>query len=171
MRCAVPSLVASVVLCARVGGAQELHALTALPASDPAYAQLAALDRAGCAPARVSPHRPFLVRDVERAVARFAGNASCGGRIATALATRFTAPPRDSLPSNLAPDLAAAARESVDDTPRLRIGAKLTLRGTALARGEFEPLWAGVRSRDEGTPPVVADARARGFLGVPDEIL
>ena len=171
MCCAMASLVASVVLCARVGGAQELHALTALPVSDPAYAQLAALDRAGCAPARVSPHRPFLVRDVERAVARFASNASCGGRIATALATRFTAPARDSLPSNLAPDLAAAARESVADSPRLRIGAKLTLRGTSLARGEFEPLWAGVRTREEGTPPVVADARARVAWGGSSRVL
>jgi hypothetical protein len=43
-----------------------------------------------------------------------------------------------------------------------RLGAKITLRGTALAKGEFEPLWAGVRPRDEGTPPLVADARVRG---------
>src|SRR4051812_28057077 len=53
------------------------HALTTLPIGDAAYAQLTALDRAGCRPARVSPHRPFMVRDVERAIARFASTPHC----------------------------------------------------------------------------------------------
>jgi hypothetical protein len=43
----------------------------------------------------------------------------------------------------------------------IRAGAKITVKGTALSKGEFEPLWAGVRDRDEGTPPVVLDARGR----------
>ena len=147
----------------RVSSSQALpHALTTLPIGDPAYAQLAALDRGGCRPARVSAHRPFFVRDVQRAIARFSNNSQCAGPLATALATRFTSPPQADLPTDVAPDLAAAVRESADDsTEHVRLGAKITLRGTALAKGEFEPLWAGVRPRDEGTPPVVADARAR----------
>jgi hypothetical protein len=138
------------------------HALTTLPIGDPAYAQLSALDRSGCRPARISPHRPFLVRDVERATAGFAHNAHCAGPLAASLATRFSAPPKPTLPRDIAPDLAAAVRESEPDTlDTFRFGARATIRATALARGEFEPLWAGVRPRDEGTPPVVVDGRAR----------
>jgi hypothetical protein len=37
----------------------------------------------------------------------------------------------------------------------------VTLTGTALSKGEFAPLWAGVRDRDEGTPPAVLEARGR----------
>jgi len=137
-------------------------ALTTLPIGDPAYAQLSALDRGGCVPARVSPHRPFIVRDVQKAIAQFSGDKRCAGPLASALAVRFTPAPKPELPSNIAPDLAAAIRESSDDSTEVfRVGAKATLRGTALAKGEFEPLWAGVRPREEGTPPVVADARAR----------
>jgi hypothetical protein len=138
------------------------HALTTLPIGDPAYAQMAALDRVGCRAARVSPHRPYVVRDVQRAITRFPEDARCGGPLAAALAARFTIAARPELPGNVAPDLAAAVRESADDTTEVfRIGAKGTVRATALARGEFEPLWAGVRSRDDGTPPVVADGRLR----------
>jgi len=138
------------------------HALTTLPIGDPAYAQLTALDRIGCTPARISPHRPYLVRDVQRAIARFPDDARCRSPIATSLATRFTARPKAPVPTDIAADLAEAIRESAPDTlDTFRIGGKATLRGTSLARGEFEPLWAGVRPRDEGTPPVVLDVRAR----------
>ena len=136
--------------------------MTTLPIGDPAYAQLTALDRTGCRPARISPHRPYLVRDVERAVAKFPSDSLCIGTIASALATRFTSPAPPPLPANVAPDLAAAVREASDDTTEtFRFGARATVRATALARGEFEPLWAGVRPRDDGTPPVVADGRVR----------
>lgn len=138
------------------------HALTTLPIDDPAYAQLRALDRGGCREARISPHRPFLVRDVQRAIQAFAGNPRCAGAIAAVLGARFTAPRGSVIGDNVAPDLAAAAREAAADTlETFRYGARITLRGTALARGEFEPRWAGVRPRDEGTPPAVLDARAR----------
>ena len=50
-------------------------------------------------------------------------------------------------------------------------GRSSRVRGTSLARGEFEPLWAGVRSRKEGTPPVVADARARVAWGGSSRVL
>ena len=156
----------------RTGVAQTRpHALTTLPPDDPAYAQLAALDRVGCRPARVSPHRPFYVRDVQRAVARFSGNAVCAGSVAAALAARFTRRAPPDLPHDVATDLAAAVRESAKDTlETFRLGGKATVRGTALARGEFEPLWAGVRPREEGTPPVVLDARVRAGWSTSDKL-
>jgi len=157
---------------APAGGAQSPpHGLTTLPPDDPAYAQLAALDRGGCRPARVSPHRPFYVRDVQRAVARFAGNAACSGPVARALAARFTRRPPPDVSHDVATDLAAAVRESAKDTlETFRIGGEGTVRGTALARGEFEPLWAGVRPREEGTPPVVLDARVRAGWSASDKL-
>ena len=147
------------------------HALTTLPPGDPAYAQLAALDRSGCRPARVSPHRPFYVRDVQRAVARFPSIALCRGPVALALQARFVRPPVPEVPHDIAPDLAAAVRESsVDTLDKFRFGAQATLRATSLSRGEFEPLWAGVRPRDEGTPPFVFDARVRGGWSVSNRL-
>lgn len=138
------------------------HALTTLPIGDPAYAQLAALDAQGCRSARVSAHRPFMVRDVRKSIAAFTGDARCTGGIAAALAARFVPRAEPALPRDIAPDLAAAVRESAADSlDSFRVGARLAARGTALSRGEFEPLWAGVRPRDEGTPPMVADARVR----------
>jgi hypothetical protein len=148
------------------------HALTILPQGDPAYLQLSALDRSGCIPARLSAHRPYLVRDVQRAVGRFTGNASCGGPIAEALAARFVVAPATPMPAGVAPDLAAAVLESSSDSlDGLRVGARATVRLTSLARGEFEPLWAGVRDRDDGTPPIVADARARVSWGASPKVL
>ena len=138
------------------------HALTTLPLGDPAYLQLDALDRAGCRPARVAPHRPFVVRDVERAIGRFANQPACASPVADALRDRFVVSRAPTVPTDIAPDLAAAVREAAADSlDDFRLGAKVTVKGTALARGEFEPLWAGVRPREEGTPPVVADARGR----------
>jgi hypothetical protein len=138
------------------------HALTTLPIGDAAYQQLAALDRAGCRPARVSPHRPFVVRDVVRAIGRFTGNARCAGPIAAELTKRFVADRTPDVPRDIAPDLAAAVREAAADSlDAFRVGARVTLTGTAHARGEFRPLWAGVRPREEATPPLVAEGRAR----------
>src|SRR5687767_4576193 len=157
-------LVTVALLSSRVGAAQGAppHALTTLPVADAAYIQLAALERVGCAPARISAHRPFRVRDVQRAVARFGSVVACAGPIADALASRFSVPATAPIPADVAPDLAAAARESeADEAAAFRVGARATVTATSLARGEFEPLWAGVRSRDEGTPPVVAEARGR----------
>jgi len=163
-------VVVALLVSATMGRAQmpvrAPHVLTTLPIGDAAYAQLAALDRVGCLAARISPHRPFLIRDVQRAVARFPTSANCGGPIAAALDIRFVAPKTPRVPSEVAPDLAAAVRDAVGDTvDTFRVGARATVRGTSLARGEFEPLWAGVRPREEGTPPVVADARVRGSWG------
>ena len=133
-----------------------------LPMGDAAYEQLSALDRSGCGAARLSAHRPFRVRDVQRAITQLSADPRCAGPLVTALTARFSGPKPPELPPNIAPDLAAATREVSEDTlDTFRMGAKATLRATSLARGEFEPLWAGVRARDEGTPPVVADARGR----------
>jgi len=150
-------------LCSRPGAAQGVpHALSTLPVGDPAYAQLAAMDRAGCAPARVSSHRPFRVRDVQKAISQFAADPACGGPIAGVLGARFMGSSPPPIPTDVAPDLAAAVREmEADSLDTFRVGGRVSVRATSLARGEFEPLWAGVRSRDDGTPPVVADARAR----------
>ena len=157
----------SVLAPATAAGQSPPHALTTLPPGDPAYAQLAALDRVGCRAARISPHRPFYVRDVQRAVARFSSIAPCKGPVASALQARFTRPPAPEVPRGVAPDLAAAVRESsVDTLETFRLGAQATLRATSLSRGEFEPLWAGVRPRDEGTPPFVFDARVRAGWSV-----
>ncbi len=156
----------------RAGAQSPPHALTTLTPGDPAYAQLAALDRVGCRPARISPHRPFYVRDVRRAIARFPESPACGGPVAAALAARFVRPPAPALPHDVATDLAAAVHESATDTlETFRLGGQATIRGTALERGEFEPLWAGVRPRDEGTPPVVADARVRAGWSASDKLV
>ena len=138
------------------------HALTTLPRGDAAYLQLDALDRAGCRPARISPHRPYVVRDVQRAIARFAESPKCAGPIADALGARFAESRAVTLPVDIAPDLANGVREAQADTLEVfRFGARATLQGTAMGRGEFEPLWAGVRPKDEGTPPLVAEGRVR----------
>jgi hypothetical protein len=159
----VSCAIAFAALVARAASAQSPpHALTTLPVGDAAYAQFAALDRIGCKPARISPHRPYLVRDVARAIAQFRDDARCAGPLATALAARFARPASPEVPVGTAPDLAAAVREAAADSlDTFRFGARATIRGTALARGEFEPLWAGVRSRDDGTPPAVLDGRLR----------
>ena len=66
------------------------------------------------------------------------------------------------MPPDVAPDLAIGVREAEQDSlGDFRLGARATLRGTALSRGEFEPLWAGIRPTDEGTPPVVGEGRIR----------
>lgn len=160
--------IGAIVAYARIASAQEAapHGLTTLPPGDAAYLQLAALDRAGCAAARVSAHRPFLVRDVQRAISRFADSATCSGPVADALEARFVRVAATPLPADVAPDLAEAVRESsADSLDRFRFGARASVTATSLARGEFQPLWAGVRPRKEGTPPVVADARARAAWG------
>ncbi|HUQ82030.1 MAG TPA: capsule assembly Wzi family protein [Gemmatimonadaceae bacterium] len=161
------------VLASRLAIAQGApHPLTTLPTGDAAYVQLAALERGGCGVARISPHRPFMVRDVRRAITQFASNAQCRGPIAEALEARFSVARPPELPRDVAPDLAAAARETMTDTlDTFRVGALATVRLTSLSKGEFEPLWAGVRPKGEGTPPVVADARARASWSASPKIV
>jgi len=144
---------------------------------DPAYEQLAGLDRQGCAAARVSPFRPWLARDVRRALRRAAADSTCRGILLDALSLRFTAAEPEPAPivrdtlgpdtlAGVAPDLARAIREAQSrdepgDESRLSFGAKGSLFVTPLSKGEFEPRWLDVRPTSEGTPPLVVQVRAR----------
>lgn len=120
------------------------HPLVTLPLEDPAYVQLDALVGRGCAAARVSPYRPYLVRDVRVAIRRSAGQPRCAGPILDALAVRFGEP---TLPDSARPEIA--------------LGAEATFRGAALRNGEFRPLWLDVRPTSQGTQPAVGIARLR----------
>src|SRR5215210_6126937 len=71
-------------------GAQ--HPLVTLPLDDPAYVQLSALDRQGCAAARISPHRPYLAAAVRLAVGRASRETRCAGPLLDVLRARFAPP-------------------------------------------------------------------------------
>jgi hypothetical protein len=155
------------------GGAQ--HALVSLPLDDPAHVQLRALERGGCAAARVAPFRPYLVGRVRTAVRHAQGEARCRGPILDLLVSRFrvdsvavadSVPARDTL-SGVAPDLAAAVAvkgEAEQRHPQSGVGAAVTLRLTGHGEGEFRPLWRGVQRIEDGTPPAVALLRVRGTV-------
>ena len=140
--------------------AEAQHALLPLPLSDVAYVQLDALERQGCASARVSPYRPYLVGAIREAVAKARQDPWCAGRILLALDQRFApdSAPQDSLWADGA--WVKTTPPSPDDEA-LRLGGAATLRATALSEGEFRPLWMDVRPSDEGSPPAVATVRAR----------
>lgn len=149
--------------------------LATLPLQDPAYVQLAALDRMGCRLARVSAYRPYFVDDLRHALARAVNDSSCrAGGIAAALAARFgvsggvpapaAPPPPD---TTVAPDLAAAAAsstaaEAAQPPTRTHIGAAVTARLAALNGGEFRPLYQDIRPVAEGDPGAVIIGRVRG---------
>lgn len=133
-------------------GVRAQHPLAYLPLGDPAYVQLAALDRQGCAPARVSPDRPYTIADVRDAIVRFDSSTACGGPIAVALSRRFGT------------DSARWRAERED----VRVGGSVTLQATGLGRGEFRPLWADVRPTNEGTPPAVGIVRGRATFDLGD---
>ena len=156
------------------------HPLVSIPLDDPAYVQLAGLERQGCAAARVSAFRPYTASAIRAALRSAASEPYCPGAVLTSLLERFgDADPTDSLRADsiaadtlagIAADLAAAARSVAreGEDGELTAGAALTVRGTSLSKGEFQPRWASVRATDEGTPPLVATLRAR--LGwSPDE--
>ena len=135
------------------------HALVSLPLTDIAYVQLEALDRQGCAAARVSPYRPYIVGAVREALEKARQDPWCAGRILLALDQRFAV---DSVPT----DSLYAADGWVRTTPPvdeegLRLGGSVTLRATGISGSEFRPLWADVRQREEGSPPAVGIVRAR----------
>ncbi|MBX6331067.1 MAG: hypothetical protein IRY91_04390, partial [Gemmatimonadaceae bacterium] len=123
------------------------HPLVALPLSDPAYTQLDGLLARGCDAARVSPFRPFMVKDVRRALREARGERTCAGPMLDRLAQRFLAD--------------SAAGDSLAALTRVTLGASLTVQGTALHGGEFAPLWRDVRATSAGTPPAVGLASLR----------
>lgn len=150
-------------LVATAAGAQP--ALATLPLDDPAYVQLDGLARQGCAPARVSPYRPYFVARIREALGQAASENACAGLLLVRLRERFL-PDAAELPVDTASVLRTSAGEryrpdSGDDAGRLTAGGALTVRATALPRGEFRPLWRDVRARAEGDPPIVAQLRGR----------
>ena len=130
--------------------ARAQHPLATLPFDDPAYETLDGLVRTGCAPARVSAYRPYLVRDIRSAISAADSDRACAPGMVAALHRRFDA---DTL------DLFNDGEGSFGG------GAALTVAATQLSNGEFRPLWRGIRSKDEGDPPLSATARARVSWG------
>ena len=128
------------------GTVQAQHKLVALSLDDPAYEMFDAMDAAGCAPARVSAYRPWLVRDVREAIRRAGGDSSCSGAVLDVLRSRFASDTFDIFS---------------DNEGELSAGGQLTVRATQLSGGEFRPLWRGVRDKADGDPPLAAVARAR----------
>ncbi len=126
------------------------HPLVSIPLEDPVYPVFAALDAAGCRHARVSAYRPWLVRDVRRALDAALRDPACAApAVSTALRdvhARFT---RDTF------DLFGDAGGGIT------AGASLVVRSTTLSGSEFRPLWRGVRPKGEGDLPVAAVGRGR----------
>src|SRR5579863_10132800 len=116
--------------------------LVTLPLEDPAYTQLAALERLGCAPARVSPNRPYAVGAIRSALETARTQRQCVGSLLDALRARFAPAPADTMPA-------------------LRGGAAATVRATGLSNGVFRPLWENVRPTGEGAPPLVGELEPR----------
>jgi hypothetical protein len=131
---------------------QAQHKLVALSLDDPVYEMFDALDASGCAPARVSPYRPWLIRDVRAAIRRAVSDSSCTGTgaVLDVLRSRFASDTFDIFS---------------DNEGELSAGGQLTVRAIQLGDGEFRPLWRGVRDKAEGDPPLAAVARARVTWG------
>lgn len=124
--------------------ANAQHALLALPLDDPAYVQLDALAHGGCAGARVSPFRPYLVGWIRTSLEQARTEAACQGQLLDRLVQRF-----------------GSAADSTTQASAFRAGAALTIQATALGDAEFRPLWRDLRPKAEGTPPVVGRANGR----------
>lgn len=138
-----------------VARAAAQHPLVSLPADDPAYDVLLGLERTGCAVARVSAYRPYLVRDVRAAVQKAVADPTCAPSLVARLRSRFAADTSYDIFS--------------DNEGIFTGGGVLTVRATGLSNGEFRPLWRGIRPSDEGDPPITATARA-GLLWGSDNV-
>ncbi len=131
--------------------ARAQFGLVTLPLNDPAYVQLAALERAGCAPARVSVVRPYEVRLIRAALIAARTQRGCAGVILDALAARF------------APTRADAGKG-------VRVGGAATVQATALHNGTFLPLWENIRPAAEGDPAAVGLLHGRVTWGDSDRV-
>jgi Capsule assembly protein Wzi len=138
------AIVAAALAAPRPASAQ--FGLVAVPMTDPAYDQLATLERMGCAAAHVSSFRPYDVRQVRGALIRAQRQSECQGPILDDLVKRFRMTPRDA-------------------DAGLRGGASATVQATHLTRGEFLPLWNNVGPTSEGTPSLVATVHGRLSYG------
>ncbi len=154
------------------GVARAQFGLVALPINDPAYLQLAALERLGCAAARVSVDRPYQVRLIRAALIAARAEAACSGPILDALEQRF-APQADTTQA-ATPIAHAFQQRSVlpagDSGQGVRFGAAAQLRATALHNGEITPLWEDVRPTAEGDPPAVGVLHGRFTYGASDHV-
>jgi Capsule assembly protein Wzi len=139
-------LLVGLVLAAAPSRATAQFGLVELPITDQAYDQLGALERMGCTPARVSSFRPYQVRAIRAALLAARADQHCQGSILDALTARFAPKPRDT-------------------NGGLRGGAEVTAQGTALAKGEFLPMWDNVRPKNEGTPTAVGIVHGRLSYG------
>jgi hypothetical protein len=141
--------IAFVAALAGVRALPAQHPLVGLPLDDPAYAQLDGLVQLGCGAARVSAFRPFLVKDIRRALRAAEHESACVGPLRDALAARFLG--------------AAAAVDTAEPAAghRVAFGAAVTLQGTALHNGEYRPLWQDVRPTAAGEPAALGIARLR----------
>jgi hypothetical protein len=131
--------------------ARAQFGLITLPLTDPAYVQLAALEHAGCAAARVSVVRPYSVRLIRAALAAARTQPDCAGPLLDALAKRFAPAPAD-------------AGKGV------RAGAAATVQGTTYHNGVFLPLWENVRPDAQGDPAGVAIVHGRVAWGDSDRV-
>jgi hypothetical protein len=127
------------------------YGLVTLPIADPAYVQLLALERTGCAAARVSADRPYEVRLVRAALVAARSEPACQGLILEALQRRF-------------------AFSAADTAQGVRVGAAAELRATALHNGEFLPMWDNVRPSSEGDPSGVGVLHGRLTYGNSDHL-
>jgi hypothetical protein len=122
--------------------ARAQFGLVTLPINDPAYVQLAALEHAGCAAARVSVDRPYQVRLIRAALAVARRQPGCAGPVLDALLERFAMHPGDA-------------------GSGFRAGGELSLQATGYHNGVFEPLWDNVRPSSEGDQSAVATLQGR----------
>jgi len=131
--------------------ARAQFGLITLPLNDPAYVQLAALERGGCAAARVSVVRPYQVRLIRAALVAARTQGGCAGPILDALAARF-------------------APKAADTRKGLRAGAAATVQATGYHNGTFLPLWENVRPTSQGDPAAVGLLHGRLTWGDSDRV-
>lgn len=166
-----PTLVALALAACPFALASAQHDLLTLPIADPAYRQFDALARLGCDAARVSPYRPYPLREVRRALVSAVREQECRGAILDQLVIRFrpdTTPPAPIPPPGAAPTPGPVDLEDVANQPGdeeeptgLSLGAEAVVRLTSLSNGEFRPLWLDIRPIGEGDPSAVGLARLR----------
>jgi hypothetical protein len=163
-------LVALALFASPFPSASAQHDLFTLPLGDPAYRQFEGLVRTGCVAARVSPHRPYLVSAIRRALVTALRDTTCRRPWLDDLVQRFrpdTTPPTPVPEPGAVPPMGPVMLEDVADRPDedeptgLGLGAEVGVRLTSLSNGEFRPLWLDVRTTAEGAPSSVGFARLR----------
>ena len=150
------------LLAAAASGAAAQASPLPLPLHDPAYLVLEGLENSGCAAARVSPYKPYLVSRIREAMRRATNDAMCAPALVTALTERFGSPPDSAPSSERGSSTRSADGAGLPDTARFNLGASVTARAVALGRDVYRPLWLDLRPGSEGDPAVMGIARVRG---------